>query len=222
MSIKNISDFFSEISVENIKDFVEKYLTQIVYGMCFVSVIIFLTIYAMNRKIDKESELITSYYQAVSEAKNDKNEEALKILKDIYNSKYASDNIKTIAGIRMAIILGETDKKNEAVEIYKSIYSLKNSDRFLKNLSGLSALNILINENNPQNYPEIEKLFESLKSIDNPLFLLVREQEGIFEIQKGNVENGIKILSDLLLENGIDDATKSRIELILKLYRDNK
>ena len=56
---------------------------QIIYIACFISVIAFLTIYTINRKTDKENELITNYYQAMTEIRNDRSEEGLRILKNI-------------------------------------------------------------------------------------------------------------------------------------------
>ncbi len=222
MSTKNISNFFSDFSIESIRDFVEKYLVQIVYGACIISVVAFLTIYAINKKESRKNELVISYYQAMNEARNDKNESALSILENIYNSKYADEDIKTISGIRMAEILSSNKQYNEAVKIYKNIYSFKKNDNFLRNLSGLAGLSILVNENNSQNYPEIEKLIRSLNSVNNPLILLVHEQEGMFELQRGNTEKGVEILNNLLLEEGLDEDTRSRVELVLKLYKSEK
>lgn len=222
MSTKNISDFFSDFSIDNVRDFVEKYLIQIVYGACFISVAIFLTIYTINKKTNRENELIVSYYQAINEVRNDRSEEAIKTLENIYNSKYADKNIKTISGIRMAEILNSNNQVDKAVKIYEDIYNFKKNDEFLRNLSGLAALSILINENNPQNYLKIEKLVKSLNSTNNPIILLVHEQEGMFEIQRENKEKGIEILNNILLEEGLDDDTKSRVESVLELYKNEK
>lgn len=219
MSTKNIGNFFSDFSIESIRDFVEKYLVQIVYGACFISIAAFLTIYAINKKTNRENELIISYYQAINEVRNDRSDDALKTLESIYNSKYADENIKTISGIRMAEILNSNSQGDKAVKIYKNIYNFEKNDEFLRNLSGLAALSILINENNPQNYLEIEELIKKLNSTNNPVILLVREQEGMFEIQKGNKEKGIEILNNLLLEEELDDDTKSRVESVLGLYK---
>ena len=121
--------------------------------------------------------------------------------------------------MKIAEILNKKNKKDEAIDIYKKLYNFKKNDSFLRNLSGLSALNILINENNPDNYQEIQILINTLSNPNNPLFLLVKEQEGLFEIQKGNLNDGLKILNELLINNDLDNESRTRIESIINIYK---
>ena len=156
------------------------------------------------------------YYQAINYLNTDNEKEGLEILEKIFNSKEVDENIKTVSGLKIANELKDTDL-NKSISIYKEIYNLKNNDLFLRNLSGLTALNLLINKNKTENYKEIEELINSMKNPNNPLILLVNEQEAMFEIQKGNVENGIKKLKELLNQN-IDSYMIQRINNILKIY----
>ncbi|MDD2839922.1 MAG: hypothetical protein PHY80_02210, partial [Rickettsiales bacterium] len=63
----------------------------------------------------------------------------------------------------------------------------------------------------------IKNLIVKLSNPNNPLLLLVNEQEAMFEIQKGDTKNGLEILNNLLKQN-IDDNMRKRIESIISLY----
>ena len=136
------------------------------------------------------------------------------VLNNIYTSSKNSE-IKTLSGIKVANILLEEKKYDEAVKIYLEIYNLDNNNEFLKNLSGVAGLNILISQNNKSNYDQIEKLLKELNNPKNPLLPLVQEQNGIFELQKGNTENGLEILNSLLKQD-IDQDMIDRINSIIK------
>ena len=62
MSMKKINDF----SIEAVSDFVEKYLVQIIYIMCFCLLLTFLAIFYGNFKENKKTNLVNQYYQAIS------------------------------------------------------------------------------------------------------------------------------------------------------------
>ena len=218
MSTKKINKF-SDFGVDSIRNFIDKHFAQLIYFLAFVIVVIFLTIFVISRKNEKIKNLIVDYYKAIDYIKNDNSEEGLDILDDIFKSKYANEDIKTISGMKIAEILNKKNKKDEAIDIYKKLYNFKKNDSFLRNLSGLSALNILINENNPDNYQEIQILINTLSNPNNPLFLLVKEQEGLFEIQKGNLNDGLKILNELLINNDLDNESRTRIESIINIYK---
>ena len=209
---------FADFSIDSVREFIDKYFKQLIYLLSIVIIIIFIVIYVISRKNEKVKQLMVNYYQAIDYVRNDNSEEGLNLLTEIFESKYANEDIKTISGIKMAEIFNSNDKTNEAVKIYKEVYNLKKNNDFLKNLSGLAALNILINENNPDNYQDIEQMIKDLSNPQNPLILLVNEQEGMFEIQRGNVENGISILNNLLLNDDLDDNTRSRIESVIQIY----
>ncbi len=218
MSTKKINSLFADFSIDSVREFIDKYFKQLIYLLSIVIIIIFIVIYVISRKNEKVKQLMVNYYQAIDYVRNDNSEEGLNLLTEIFESKYANEDIKTISGIKMAEIFNSNDKTNEAVKIYKEVYNLKKNNDFLKNLSGLAALNILINENNPDNYQDIEQMIKDLSNPQNPLILLVNEQEGMFEIQRGNVENGISILNNLLLNDDLDDNTRSRIESVIQIY----
>lgn len=217
MSIKKADNFFSNFNLETIRDFVDKYLSQIIYVVCFLAILIFITLFVSGQRENKEKQLIINYYQAINYLKENKIDNAEDLLKKVYKSKNANENIKTIAGIRLAEVLILKDNQDEAVKIYKEIYEFKKNDEFLRNLSGLIGLSILINQNNPSNYSQIEKLINKMSNPRNPLITLVNEQEGMFEIQRGNKEKGLKILNDLLQQN-IDENTRQRVQMIVNIY----
>ena len=53
----------------------------------------------------------------------------------------------------------------------------------------------------------------------NPLLYLVQEQNAWFELQKGNNEQGLEILYNLLKQD-IDSNTKDRVNSVIKAYED--
>lgn len=218
MSTNKFKEFFSMFNLENARDFVDKYITQIIYSICILALVVFIAIFLISRKNGKEAQLMVQYYQATNYIKENKVDEAMNTLKKVYNSKDASENTKTLSGIRLAELLNLKGQEDQATEIYEKIYNLKNNDLFLKNLSGLAGLTILINQNNANNYSKIELLIQKLSNPKNPLLSLVNEQEGMFEIQRGNKDKGLKILNDLLKQN-IDEDSRNRIELIVGLYK---
>ena len=215
MSIKKINkDILEKFSLDNIRDFTNKYLLQILYLIIAILVVSLLTIFFTNRVNNSKQKDIIGFYQAINYISEGKNEEALSILNNIYTSSKNSE-IKTLSGIKVANILLEEKKYDEAVKIYLEIYNLDNNNEFLKNLSGVAGLNILISQNNKSNYDQIEKLLKELNNPKNPLLPLVQEQNGIFELQKGNMENGLEILNSLLKQD-IDQDMIDRINSIIK------
>ena len=215
MSIKKINkDILEKFSLDNIRDFTNKYLLQILYLIIAILVASLLTIFFTNRVNNSKQKDIIGFYQAINYISEGKNEEALSILNNIYTSSKNSE-IKTLSGIKVANILLEEKKYDEAVKIYLEIYNLDNNNEFLKNLSGVAGLNILISQNNKSNYDQIEKLLKELNNPKNPLLPLVQEQNGIFELQKGNMENGLEILNSLLKQD-IDQDMIDRINSIIK------
>ena len=211
--MKKINDF----SIEAVSDFVEKYLVQIIYIMCFCLLLTFLAIFYGNFKENKKTNLVNQYYQAISYLNGENEEDGLKLLKKIYDSKYASADIKSISGLKYANELLKNENQNEAINIYLSIYKMKKNDIFLRDLAGLNALNIMINQNDKAKYSEIEKMIAEMSNPNNPLILLVEEQYAMFEIQKGNVKNGVEALKNLLNQK-IDQDTAKRINTLLDLY----
>ena len=215
MSIKKINkDILEKFSLDNIRDFTNKYLLQILYLIIAILVVSLLTIFFTNRVNNSKQKDIIGFYQAINYISEGKNEEALSILNNIYTSSKNSE-IKTLSGIKVANILLEEKKYDEVVKIYLEIYNLDNNNEFLKNLSGVAGLNILISQNNKSNYDQIEKLLKELNNPKNPLLPLVQEQNGIFELQKGNTENGLEILNSLLKQD-IDQDMIDRINSIIK------
>lgn len=217
MSIKNIKDSFSKISIENTYDFVNKYLTQIIYFICILLVISFFSIFVINRKNNQENDLLIKYYQANNLVKENNIDDAIKILEKIYNSDNASQNVKSISGLKLADLMLEKNEIDKAIKIYKEVNSLEDINPFIKDLSGLAALNILINQNNPKNYPAIENMIKKLNNPNNTVLSIVLEKEGIFEIQRGNKEKGLAILKNLI-KSDIDENSKKRINEIIELY----
>lgn len=218
MSTKKINSFLSDLNADSVREFINKHLVQLIYLLSFIIIIIFVCVYIISRKNEKVKNLMISYYQAIDYLRNDNPEEGLDLLEGVFESKYANEDIKTVSGIKIAEIFNETERKDEAAKMYKEVFNMKNNNDFLKNLSGLAALNILINENNPEKYGEIEQLINNLSSPSNPLILLVNEQEGIFEIQRGNKAKGLEILNNILLNDNIDEDTKTRVESVIEAY----
>ncbi|HSQ98191.1 MAG TPA: hypothetical protein VLL98_05780 [Rickettsiales bacterium] len=213
MSIRNISNF----SIENLREFVEKYLSQIIYFICFVLIVIFFVIFTSNRRESKENELMVNYYKAFNYLNSGNEDEAIKVLNDISNSKYATDDMKSISNLKMANLLSSKGKIDEAANIYLKVFFEENNDLFLRDLSGLNALVLLVNKNNTADYQIIEDLIIKLSNPNNPLLVLVNEQEGIFKIQQGKVEDGLEILRNVLKQD-LDENTEKRIKSILSLY----
>lgn len=213
MSIKNISDF----SIDSVRDFVEKYISQIVYTISFVLIIVFFIIFLSNRKEMKESQLIADYYQAISYLNSDNKDEAINLLNSIYVSKYATMDLKSMVAIKLADLFVSNDEINKAIDLYMEVYNMKDNDLFLKNLAGLNALNLMINKNDNSNYGAIEGLIAKLSNPNNPILLLVNEQEAMFKIQKGDIKSGLDILNNLLKQD-IDENTEQRIKSIIALY----
>ena len=213
MSMKKINDF----SIEAVSDFVEKYLVQIIYTICFCLLLTFLVIFYGNFKENKKTNLVNQYYQAISYLNGENEEDGLKLLKEVYDSEYASADIKSISGLKLASELFNKEEVDKSLNLYLSIYKMKKKDIFLRNLAGLNALNIMINQNDKIKYSEIEKMISEMSNPNNPLILLTEEQSAMFEIQKGNVKNGVEILKNLLNQK-IDQDTAKRINTLLDLY----
>lgn len=209
---------FEEITVDSVRDFVNKYLLQLMYIVATILLISLIVIFIINRNNVIKDKEITNFYQATTYIAEGKNDEALEVLQNIYSSTKNKD-IKTISGIKLAALQAEKENYNESVKIYLEIYNLKNNDEFLKNLSGLSALNILISQNNEDTYGQIEDLITKMSDPSNPLLYLVQEQNAWFELQKGNSEQGLEILYNLLKQD-IDSNTKDRINSVIKAYED--
>ncbi|MDD2839923.1 MAG: tetratricopeptide repeat protein, partial [Rickettsiales bacterium] len=143
MSIKNISDF----SIDSVRDFVERYLSQIIYLICFVLVVVFLIIFISNSKESKEKEITANYYQAINYLNSNNEDKAINILNSIYISKYATTDIKSMTALKLADLSISNNEVDKAIELYMEVYNMKKNDLFLKNLSGLNALNLMINNN---------------------------------------------------------------------------
>lgn len=213
MSMKNISDF----SMEAVKDFIEKYLSQIIYIICFVLVIVFFAIFLSNRKEIKTTELTAKYYQAVNYLNSNNKEEATNLLNSIYTSKYATADIKSMVALKLADLSVSNGEVDKAIELYMEAYNMKNNDIFLRNLAGLNALNLMINKNDNSNNDVIKNLIAKMSNPDNPLLLLVNEQEAMFKIQNEDTKGGLEILNNLLKQN-IDENTEQRVKSIISLY----
>lgn len=211
MSIKNIADF----NVESLREFFEKYLSQVIYFICFALILIFFIIFVSNRKEEAKKELMANYYRAVNYLNAGNEEEAIKIFRDISESKNATVDMKSIFNLKMANIFNLQGNVDEAIKIYMKVYNSESSDAFLKNLAGLNALSLMINKGD--NEKAIEELIVKLSNPNNPFVTLVSEQEGMFKIQKGNIKEGLEILNNLLKQD-IDENAEKRIKSIISMY----
>ena len=222
MSIKNIKkklkDVYSNINIDIIREYIDKYMMQLIYASVIILLLIFIFILRTNLLEKRTEDLKNDYYQALRYINTNKVDLALPILENVYNAKSYNKNIKVIAGVRLAEILLSLDKEEDALNIYREIYSLKDINEFLKNMSGLAILNILINQNNSKNYGEIEQMIQKLSNPSNPLLVLVQEQSALFEIQRGNKEKGLEILNNILLQKDIDEETAKRIKSVINVY----
>ncbi|GMO59492.1 MAG: hypothetical protein Ta2D_05200 [Rickettsiales bacterium] len=206
-------DVIKKISVDDVLDFVNDRMAQIVSVILAIIVIsVACLLYSSHTK--KRDELfITEFYRANKLLIEGDQDKSRNMLSSLFNNKKTSESIKTIAGIRLANI-SNTDN---ALKILLQVFHFKNNDIYLRNLAGLNALTILINENNVEKFDNVADLLKELKHSSNPLLDLVIEQEGIFTIQKGEVEQGKSILSQLLKKD-IGSEQKKRIDSILNLY----
>ena len=211
--------FNQTINLEEIVNFINENLQKIIYSICFILFIIFIYLLISNKKKTIKINSMNEYYKAYSYINEKKNDEAITILKNLYESKKTDNTVKTISGIRYADLLLKNKNFDEAHKIYINIYKISKTNTYLKYVSGLAGLNILINKNDKNDYLEIEKLIKSMSNKKNPLINLLKEQEGIFEIQRKNKEKGIEILEKLLKQENIDLESKTRIELIINLYK---
>ena len=222
MSIKNIKkklkDVYSNINIDIIREYIDKYMMQLIYTSVIILLLIFIFILRSNLLEKRTEDLKNDYYQALRYINTNKVDLALPILENVYNAKSYNKNIKVIAGVRLAEILLSLDKEEDALNIYREIYSLKDINEFLKNMSGLAILNILINQNNSKNYGEIEQMIQKLSNPSNPLLVLVQEQSALFEIQRGNKEKGLEILNNILLQKDINEETVKRIKSVINVY----
>lgn len=222
MSIKNIKkklkDVYSNINIDIVREYIDKYMMQLIYTSVIILLLIFIFILRSNLLEKRTEDLKNDYYQALRYINTNKVDLALPILENVYNAKSYNKNIKVVAGVRLAEILLSLDKEEDALNIYKELYSLKDINEFLKNMSGLAILNILINQNDSKNYGEIEQMIQKLSNPSNPLLVLVQEQSALFEIQRGNKEKGLEILNNILLQKDIDEETAKRIKSVINVY----
>lgn len=211
MSTKKTDNFVSNFTMENVSDFINKYMIQLLYAIVFVLIISLLLIFRYTTKKHNIEKMTTDYYQALSYMDTNDNAKALELLDKIYKTKSADENIRTAAGLQMANILINTGSNDEASEIFRTIYNFKKNDLFFRDLAGLSLLHYLIDQNDTSNHAEIEQLIAKLENPKNPLLLIVKEEKALFELKKGNIERAEEILKEIS-EEEIDNDTKQRLE----------
>ncbi|MDR3289818.1 MAG: hypothetical protein LBT02_00860 [Rickettsiales bacterium] len=200
-----------KFTIDDVLDFVNEKMIEIVAGVLFIIFVLTACLTYFNVVKNRNEVFITEYYKANKLFDTEK-DKAKNMFSAIYTNKKANNNIKTISGIRLAELV-ETE---DAIKILLEIYKMGNNDLFLRNLAGVSALNILINKT--ERYDEIVKLIVELKQGNNPLVEMVQEQEGLFEIQRGNIEQGREILKQILKQEDIDNGQRNRINNVLSIY----
>lgn len=212
MSTRRIG-FWENFSLDNISEFVNKYIIQIVIFFIILGITIFAFIFVGQQQERRNEALTARFYRAMNlgdvEAKN--------TFEDIYNKKENNANIRALAGLRLAEILRHENDFSKLKVVYKNVFDFKKSDPFLRNLAGINLLNMMINQNNPSNFDEIENLIANMKKKDNPFKNILLEQEAMFEMQRNNKENASVLLNNLL-QNDIDPDMRIRVQILLSLF----
>jgi hypothetical protein len=174
-------------------------MLQIVYGAVFVVILSIGVVFYQKQQEKQINDYVVKYYEAVKLIDTDR-EKSIKIFDEVFGS-VSDTNLKMIFGMRLAEL-------QKSPDIYLKIFSMDSDNLFLRNLAGLNALSILVNQNENE---KVENLLTKLKRPDNPLFILVSEQEGLFELQRGNETKAKEIFTDILSQD-IDEFLRQRID----------
>ncbi|MDR0423699.1 MAG: hypothetical protein LBH46_03885 [Rickettsiales bacterium] len=188
-----------KFSLDYVFDFVNSYMLQIVYGAVFVVILSIGVVFYQKQQEKQINDYVVKYYEAVKLIDTDR-EKSIKIFDEVFGS-VSDTNLKMIFGMRLAEL-------QKSPDIYLKIFSMDSDNLFLRNLAGLNALSILVNQNENE---KVENLLTKLKRPDNPLFILVSEQEGLFELQRGNETKAKEIFTDILSQD-IDEFLRQRID----------
>jgi hypothetical protein len=202
-----------------ISKFAQKYIVHIL--ICLAIIIILMlsfTLYSFKNK-KRQQFYSEKFNSAIENLQKNNVLNGMEILEKIYNDKKASREIRSIAGLKLAGLESFIGNNEKAVKRYKEIYKNDKKPSFLNYLAGNSAATLMINRKDQNQYEEIDKLLNELTTDKNPFKNLALEQKGVFELQKGNLENGIKILNSLLENAKLDQDSRTRIFSIIRAYK---
>jgi len=198
----------------------QEYINHI---LIFVAIVILsmlsFTIYSVLKN-RKQKIYSGKFNSAITSLQKEDVSKGMGILENIFNDKRAPKSIKSISGLRLARLESAYGNNIKAIRIFKEVYKNDKKSSFAKYLAGTSAATLMINQQDKSNTEEINELLnELLLCKKNPLKNLAMEQKGIFNLQQGNLEEGIKILNSILQDNSADKSTKDRINDIIKAYK---
>lgn len=168
----------------------------------------------VNKSLQKKYSAI--FHEAlVLESQNDY-ESALKTFDEICQASFVPAGVQSLACLRFAGISYNLGREEISLEAYKKLANGSRYDDYVQELSGLFAAKMLANSANEKLDKKIatQNLNEIKKFAKNSDFLkdLILEQEVIFLMNIGDLENSAKILEEILKSEKAEETLKERAE----------
>lgn len=168
----------------------------------------------VNKSLQKKYS--ETFHQAlILESQNDY-ETALKTFDEICKSSFVPSGVQSLSCLRLAGISYNLGREEIALETYKKLANGSRFDDYVQELSALFASKIMAMSANEKLEKKIatQNLKEIKKFAKNSDFLkdLILEQEVIFLMNIGDLENSAKILEEILKSEKAEDTLKERAE----------
>lgn len=196
-----------ELKQEKMRNFWKKYgiLATVVVIAALTFAVSFESIKAwQNKKAQTWSDAYAYAYNLQVQGKYD---ESIAVFKDIEQQN--GGIYRDIAQMQIANVLLEQAKNDEALTVLTALVNNPDANASIQNMAVFKLASYKL-DNAPRE--EVEALLNRLIDDNGSWVNVAKEMKAMLEIREGNLSQALEIYNDILNNNELSDALKSRVQ----------
>ena len=195
---------------EQIAKLWDRYGVVLLTGVGLLIAIVLGYQYWQRSQIATAQEYGAKYTEALQLARDGKNDEALKTLKEIANS--APKGYAVLARLKLAASLAKTGKTAEAVKAYEAIIADGGADKLLADYARLRAAGLRLGE---ADWTEMQNRLTPLTAKDSAWRFSASELLGLAAMQAGETARAREEFSKLLADRLTPRSIRTRVTILM-------
>lgn len=216
-----IREVTSSLRNDKIKEFYIKNSKKIIIGLVVILLVIAVVVgknIYLNKKNEKysiniQNSITSQQVGKISESKED--------LEKVFFDKSAPENLKAIAGFRLAAVYltdKSEDNSQKVLSIYEEISKCKSCDPYSSDLAGMLWVKFIITNNKDGSYEELVKKIEEIEKSSKHYKYEIAIDRAFYELSKDHLKKSQEIFesvaNSLEATQSVKDVAKQGLRIV--------
>lgn len=191
-----IREVTTSLRNDRIKEFYQKNAKTILITVLSILVVIIAIAGTSLYKKKKNEKYSIDIQKSIMAQQSGKIEESKEDLEKVFFDPAAPENLKSIAGFRLAAVyLGEGKEENIAkvISIYEQINNCQNCDSYSKDVAGMLWVKFNISNNEEAKYDELIEKIIKIENSSKHFKYEIAIDRGFYEIENNHLTKALKI-----------------------------